>query len=371
MKRIFFLWIALLLASLLVLSGCDLIGTEDYYYGDDYDAASEGSAPSTQGTVGTSKGTEAAAPSDSKPLETESKTDRESERDSDTEPPAYTDTQEVLAPIYVNGEKIPEYSGKAYVSLNGGVPTFSSDELVTNSYEYYSPLDSLGRCGMTVACVGTDLMPTEDRGSISSVKPSGWINKEYDTTLVSGGYLYNRSHLIGFQLTGENANERNLITGTRYFNVEGMLPFENMVADYLKEEPDAHVMYRVTPIYYENDLVARGVHMEAFSVEDDGEAISFNVFVYNVQPGIIIKYATGESYLSGELPPAETETETEAYTDGSGKTVTYILNKSSKKFHLPTCSSASSISEKNKELYYGDRQSLMADGYTACGFCKP
>ena len=198
---------------------------------------------------------------------------------------------------------IPEYSGEDFVALNNNVPNFDEKDKTTTSFETYSPLDSLGRCGEAYANIGRDLMPTQKRGDISSVKPSGWLNKKYDTSLVDGGYIYNRCHLIGHQLAGEDANERNLITGTRYFNVDGMLPFENMIADYVKETNN-HVLYRVTPIYDGDDLVAKGVQMEAYSVEDDGEGVMFNVFVYNVQPGIEIDYATGESWLSGEERPA-------------------------------------------------------------------
>ena len=192
---------------------------------------------------------------------------------------------------------IPEYSGEDYIILNNNVPNFSEADLTTTSFEEYSPLDSLGRCGVAYANVGTDIMPTEKRESISSVKPSGWQSVKYD--IVEGKYLYNRSHLIGYQLTAENANDRNLITGTRYFNATLMLPYENMVADYIKETNN-HVLYRVTPVFEGNNLVATGVQMEAKSVEDNGEGIEFNVFVYNVQPGITIDYATGNSALSGE-----------------------------------------------------------------------
>ena len=197
----------------------------------------------------------------------------------------------------VNINNIPKYSGEDYIVLNNNVPNFSSSDLTTTSFEEYSPLDSLGRCGIAFANIGTDIMPTEKRESISSVKPSGWQSVKYD--IVEGKYLYNRSHLIGYQLTAENANDRNLITGTRYFNATLMLPYENMVADYIKETNN-HVLYRVTPVYEGNNLVATGVQMEAKSVEDDGEGIEFNVFVYNVQPGITIDYATGNSALSGE-----------------------------------------------------------------------
>ena len=191
---------------------------------------------------------------------------------------------------------IPEYSGEAYIEINNNVPDFEEYEVqeATTSYETYSNLDSLGRCGTAEASISTDIMPTESRKSISSVKPSGWENKRYDS--VPGGWLYNRCHLIGFQLTGENANSRNLITGTRYMNMEGMLPFENKVADYVKST-GRHVLYEVTPIYEEdNDLVASGVHMQACSVEDQCASLSFNIFAYNVQPGIEIDYSTGENW---------------------------------------------------------------------------
>lgn len=186
---------------------------------------------------------------------------------------------------------LPPYSGEPYISVCGGDPDFSEDEITSVSFEYYSELDALGRCGVCIASVGQDIMPTEKRGSIGQVKPTGWHTVKYD--FVDGKYLYNRCHLIGFQLTGENANKRNLITGTRYLNVEGMLPFENMVADYVKETEN-HVMYRVTPIFVGDELLARGVHIEAESVEDGGDGIMFNVFCYNVQPGVVLDYATGE-----------------------------------------------------------------------------
>lgn len=189
---------------------------------------------------------------------------------------------------------IPSYDGNPYVELNGNAPTFDESELTTESFEIYSELDELGRCGTAYANLSFDLMPMEERGSIGMVKPSGWQTIRYDD-IVEGKYLYNRCHLIGFQLAGENANELNLITGTRYMNVEGMLPFENMVAEYI-EETGHHVLYRVTPIFEGENLVASGVQMEARSVEDD--KISFNVFVYNVQPGIVINYADGSSHIA-------------------------------------------------------------------------
>ena len=249
-------------------------------------------------------------------------------------------------------EDIPAYAGDPYVVIDDNQPDFpEEDRTSTESFETYSPLDALGRCGAAYANVGQDLMPTEDRGSISSVTPSGWINKEYD-----GEYLYNRCHLIGFQLTGENANEENLITGTRYMNVDGMLPFENLVADYVKET-DNHVLYRVTPVFEGQNLVASGVQMEAWSVEDEGEGVCFNVYVYNVQPGITIDYATGESWQEGAEPQ-------------SGET-TYILNTNSHKFHDPDCSSVSGMSTANRQEYTGSREDLIAQGYTPCGQCNP
>lgn len=200
---------------------------------------------------------------------------------------------ENAAPHAVTVGEVPAYTDSAYAVINNNEPLFTDEELTTEGYEFYSELDRLERCGYTMACLGRELMPTKDRGSISHVKPTGWIQVQYDS--VDGGSLYNRCHLIGWQLSGEDANERNLITGTRYMNTEGMLPFENMVADYIKETGN-HVLYRVTPIFEGDELVARGVQIEAKSVEDGGEGICFHVYVYNVQPGIAIDYATGESW---------------------------------------------------------------------------
>lgn len=246
-----------------------------------------------------------------------------------------------------------EQTNEAYAIVNGNEPYFTENDLTTNSFESYSPLDQLGRCGVAYACIGRDLMPTEERGSIGQVKPSGWQTVKYDN--VDGKYLYNRCHLIGFQLTGENANESNLITGTRYMNVQGMLPFEDMVADYIKETEN-HVLYRVTPIFEGDNLVADGVLMEARSVEDDD--IRFCVFVYNKQPGILINYADGTSSLVKEDAPI-------------GETQTYILNTSSRKFHTTSCSSVDQIKSHNRETYIGSREDLVAQGYEPCGSCSP
>ena len=251
-----------------------------------------------------------------------------------------------------NGE-IPEFAGEPYVELYGNQPQFDKDDITAKSFERYSPLDELKRCGTAVASVGRDLMPTEARESIGSVKPSGWKVAKYD--IVNGNYLYNRCHLIGFQLTGENANERNLITGTRYLNVDGMLPFENMVADYVKETGN-HVMYRVTPVFVGDEPVARGVIMEGYSVEDDGDGICFNVYCFNEQPGIEIDHATGDSRLVDKT-----------YSD----TKKYVVNTGSKKFHLPECSSVSKIAKENKETFTGTREDLILRGLKPCGECKP
>ena len=262
-------------------------------------------------------------------------------------------------PVLYAGE-IPVYTGSAYVALENNSPLFQDDEIKTKSYEFYSELDSLGRCGYAMACLGVDIMPTEDRESISSVKPSGWKQAEYD--FVDGKMLYNRCHLIGFQLTGENANDKNLITGTRYLNVQGMLPFENMVADYVKETGN-HVMYRVTPVYSGNELVARGVRMEAYSVEDKGDGILFHVYVFNIQPGVVINYADGSSK---EDDSAHIETSGSGVLSGA-----YVLNVKSKKFHSAGCGQADSISNANRENYNGDRDSLIKRGFEPAGCCNP
>lgn len=258
---------------------------------------------------------------------------------------------------------IPEYSGEAYVVLSDNLPEFTKDEITSKSFESYSELDELGRCGVAFSCIGIDIMPTEEREGIGQIKPSGWVTAKYD--IVDGKYLYNRCHLIGFQLAGENANEKNLITGTRYFNVEGMLPFENMVADYVRETKN-HVMYRVTPIFMNENLVAKGVQMEAYSVEDEGEGVCFNVFVYNIQPGITINYANGQSALSGEKVPNPSSS-----TSSSLDKVDYVLNTNSKKFHDPDCGSVMDMKEHNKQEFIGSRDDLIADGYEPCGSCRP
>ncbi len=297
----------------------------------------------------------------------------------------------------VHLEQVPAYSGTPYVHLAGNVPSFGPEDLSTQGMERYSPLDVLGRCGPAFAVVGRETMPTEERGAIGQVKPSGWHLAKYDC--VDGKYLYNRCHLIGFQLTGENANVQNLITGTRYMNVDGMLPFENEVADYVTKTGN-HVAYRVTPVFQGNELVARGVQMEARSVEDKGLGVCFNVYVYNAQPGVVIDYATGESWLAQEqgeeeenrvpeltfpditLPEIELPAivlpdfpgweKEPAGEEGPGTDVpegSYILNQSSGRFHRPNCSGVTSMKESNKQVTTQSRDNLLAQGYIPCGQC--
>lgn len=259
---------------------------------------------------------------------------------------------------------IPVFSGTPYVVVNNNIPYFSDQELSATSFEDYSELDSLGRCGVAYASIGKDIMPTEKRGPIGHIKPSGWQTIKYD--FVDGKYLYNRCHLIGFQLAAENDNEKNLITGTRYMNVDGMLPFENMVADYVKETGN-HVQYRVTPIYDGNNPVATGVLMEGKSVEDAGEGVLFNVFCYNAQPGVEIDYTTGNSRVS------ETN-ELEGSTQSSSNNIqeaSYVLNTNTKKFHRSDCSSLSRMKEENKGIFTGSRKELVQQGYEACKSCNP
>lgn len=253
-------------------------------------------------------------------------------------------------------DEIPAFDGKQpYVVLNDNQPAFADSDMTAESYEYYSQLDELGRCGVVMACVGIDIMPTEERGEIGMIKPTGWHTVKYDN--VDGKYLYNRCHLIGYQLTGENANIQNLITGTRYLNIDGMLPFENLVADYVKETQN-HVLYRVTPIFEDDNLLASGVQIEAKSVEDNGEGICFNVYAYNAQPDITIDYLTGDSYYGDK-------------SEEDFKNAEYILNTNSKKFHLSECSAVNKIKVENKEVSTKTRDELIAEGYAACKQCNP
>ncbi len=256
------------------------------------------------------------------------------------------------------------YQGEPYAVINGNNPDFTDADMTTTSFESYGELDGLGRCTTAFANIGKDLMPTEKRGSIGEVKPTGWQTVKYDN--VDGKYLYNRCHLIGYQLTGENANAKNLITGTRYLNVDGMLPFENMVADYIKETNN-HVLYRVTPVFVGDNLVASGVQIEAKSVEDNGDGILFNVYCFNAQPGIAIDYATGDSHQDDSV----SESSSQATVSDSANVQTYVLNTNTKKFHKESCNSAKSMDASNKKTYTGSRQELIDMGYEACGVCKP
>lgn len=269
-------------------------------------------------------------------------------------------------------EKVSKFDDEPYVTLENNQPDFSKTEITDKSFEKYSKLDSLGRCGEALACVGKDIMPTEKRGSIGMVKPTGWHTVKYD--FVDGKYLYNRCHLIGYQLTGENANERNLITGTRYMNVDGMLPFEYMVADYVKETNN-HVMYRVTPIYKGDNLVASGVQMEGYSVEDRGKGISFNVYCYNAQPGVKIDYKTGNSSTDGKTAKETTKKNDNVTKKGnsssSSASTQYVLNLNTHKFHYPDCGSVKTMNESNKGIYTGSREDIIAQGYQPCGNCNP
>lgn len=262
-------------------------------------------------------------------------------------------------------ETVPVYSGEPYTELNGNIPYFTDREKTEDVFEHYSDLDTLGRCGAAYANICKELMPTEKRGEIGMIKPTGWHTVRYDD-IISDKYLYNRCHLIGFQLAGESANEKNLVTGTRYMNVDGMLPFENMIADYVKET-DNHVLYRVTPIFVGDNLVCRGVEMEAYSVEDNGEGTSFHVFVYNIQPGIEIDYATGDSWVANSMADIVDDTEEHAQY----ATTLYVINAKTRKFHFPDCDSVGKISKQNKKERETDRAELIAEGYTPCGSCKP
>lgn len=314
--------------------------------------------------------------------ENENTTNEENKSESESAKNGYT-----KADIDKAISEVPAYSNEAYTVVNNNIPFFNDTDLTTKSYESYSNLDSLGRCGVAVSSIGKDIMPTENRGNIGSIKPTGWHSVRYDG--IDGNYLYNRCHLIGYQLTGENANEKNLITGTRYMNVTGMLPFENMVADYIKETNN-HVLYRVTPVFEGDNLLTSGVLIEAKSVEDDGAGIEFNVYCYNVQPGVTIDYATGESSgpefkgssSSSETNAANKETsttttvvntdsKTESNTNTNTNTTTYILNTNTKKYHRPSCGSVSTIKESNKQTYEGTSEELDLKGYEPCKRCNP
>lgn len=300
----------------------------------------------------------------------------------------------------VDVEHIPAYTGKAaYVEVNNNEPEFSEQEYAVaqeaiqesnhgnesevEALESYSSLDKLGRCGSTYALVGEETMPEGERGNISDIKPTGWHSSKYD--YVEGESLYNRCHLIAWMLAGENANRENLITGTRYMNTEGMLPFEDEVHDYV-EETGNHVLYTVTPVFKDEELVARGVQMEAYSVEDSGKSVSFNVYCYNVQPGVEIDYATGDNWpnksvgaqASGNKGASSTSSSgedpsnsTTSSSNSSHVSATYVLNTNTKKFHRPECEGASDISPSHRQDYSGLRKELIDQGYQPCKRCNP
>ena len=284
---------------------------------------------------------------------------------------------------------VPAFEGNPYVYVNDGEPTFTDEQRAAEpGHEHYGELDELGRCTAAFAVVGPETQPTEKRGSIGEIRPSGWQMAKYD--FVEGKYLFNRCHLLGYQLTGENANPQNLITGTRYLNIQGMLPFENAVADYV-DATGNHVLMAVTPIFEGSELVARGVHMMAESVEDGGEGVAFNVFCYNVQPGVVIDYGTGASMLEEDATPlpdvSGAESAPDAASEGAGAreasekgatgsdegkgVAEYVLNTNSRKFHLPSCSSVGQMSPKNREDVEDTRESLIANGYDPCKRCNP
>lgn len=283
-----------------------------------------------------------------------------------------------------NYEDLPEYTGEPYVTVNSNIPCFSEEVISDASY---GELDELGRCTTAIACLSTDTMPAEneERGEIGNVQPTGWNNVKYDC--VEGKYVQNRAHMIGWQLGAENANEKNLITGTRYMNIE-MLDYENQVADYIRTTGN-HVMYRITPVFIDDELMCRGILMEGYSVEDKGYGISFCVFYYNVQPGIAFNYQTGESWYTGEVLDWDssavnydafetpytsnnqtTKTEVSPLPE-DGKNITYVLNRNTMKFHLESCSGTASMKEENKELFEGNREYLLSIGYEPCKQCNP
>ncbi len=267
---------------------------------------------------------------------------------------------------YVSLDAIPAYDGKAYVAVNNNEPFFTDSDMTTTAFENYSDLDSLGRCGVAYANICKDIMPTEERGKIGMIKPSGWHTVKYD--VIKDRYLYNRCHLIGYQLAGENANPKNLITGTRYLNVEGMLPFENLVADYVNNTGN-HVLYRVTPMFSGSNLVANGVLIEAKSVEDNGGGILFNVYCYNVQPGVGINYENGDSWLDGTTGSASSGADSSAAensaADSSNSETMVHITATGKKYHRAGCRT---LKKSDTEVTLDEAKSM---GLSPCGICNP
>lgn len=267
---------------------------------------------------------------------------------------------------YVSLDAIPAYDGRAYVAVNNNEPFFTDSDMTTTAFENYSDLDSLGRCGVAYANICKDIMPTEERGKIGMIKPSGWHTVKYD--VIKDRYLYNRCHLIGYQLAGENANPKNLITGTRYLNVEGMLPFENLVADYVNNTGN-HVLYRVTPMFSGSNLVANGVLIEAKSVEDNGGGILFNVYCYNVQPGVGINYENGDSWLDGTTGSASSGSDSSAAensaADSSNSEMMVHITATGKKYHRAGCRT---LKKSDTEVTLDEAKSM---GLSPCGICNP
>lgn len=352
-------------------------------------ASPEDASPATESNATASNATTSSvtANSNTNTLDSNNSLTTESDTNSTSNPSQSEDSrQSLLEEIQADVLALPAYSKSASIKLNNNTPYFTEDEIAvaaSSSYEAYSPLDSLGRCGITQANLSLDTMPTEERGEIGSVKPSGWHTVKYDG--IDGNYLYNRCHLIGYQLSGENSNTRNLITGTRYMNVEGMLPYENKTADYIKSTGN-HVLYRVIPIFEGDNLLASGVTMEAYSIEDAGKGLSFCVYCYNVQPGITINYVNGDSTgpaftgsTTGNTTDSKTESKTESteqsstlkQNNGNEISSTYILNTNTRKFHRPDCSSVKKMKDKNKAEFTGTREEAIAAGYDPCGNCNP
>lgn len=261
-------------------------------------------------------------------------------------------------------EDIPEYSGKPYVEIGGNIPGFTKEQKSGRISTEYSNLDSFGRTGAVTALITPETLATDERQSIGMLKPSGWQLIKYDC--VDGKYLFNRCHLWGYQNGGSDEIE-NLITGTRYLNTQGMLPFENEIADYVESTGNS-VSFRATPVYSGDELVARGVHMEAYSVEDGGKGVCFNVYCYNVQPDIVINYATGESMLASTGAQSSGES---AATSTDEIARDYVLNTNTKRFHYPECSSVDDMKEKNKRQFHGTRTEAIDQGYKSCGGCNP
>lgn len=392
------------LAIAISLSGCaagqstaDNTGTTIGTQADVQDAEVQGTQNDGNDASADAAGLEATANSDEQDIMGNPDT-QDNAPDSDTQlGKGFSRTIQSGEPVTLSD--IPAYDGIPYIQLENNMPDFTEDEkAVTEAFESYSELDSLGRCGQAYANICPEIQPMEERGAIGNIRPSGWHTVKYND-LIEGNYLYNRCHLIAYCLAGENANEKNLITGTRYLNVEGMLPFEEKVDAYVKETGN-HVLYRVTPIFEGDNLVASGVEMEGWSVEDEGEGICFHVYCYNVQPGIGINYADGTSWESAfdergneqesrdneqengmahdadaEQPAAEIQGQTQnsesIENNQNATTQTYILNTNTKKIHRPTCSSIGQMKEKNKQTYEGTVEELENMGYAPCKKCNP